>query len=123
MPRSTPSSDLTGSRSCLRRGEIAIDDAADAGTMSRVDAALAFHESSRLSDRRPFHARWSGSLLADTPGRYRLEIFTDGGIEFEVDGETVVDVRPAPNPRTLRADLTLTAGPHAMTIHYTYVRG
>jgi 4-amino-4-deoxy-L-arabinose transferase-like glycosyltransferase len=103
-------------------GEITVDDAPDAA-VTRQDAALAFNESARLSDRRPYHARWGGSLLVDDPGRYRLEVYTDGGVELDIDGTTIVDARPAPNPRSLRADLNLTAGPHPIAVRYTYLRG
>lgn len=103
------------------RGVLTVDET-DAVT-TRDDATLAFRESSRLTDREPFHATWAGTLLVERGGQHRLELYTDGGGELLVDGKTVVEGKASPNPRSLRADLNLTAGPHAIEVRYTYVRG
>ena len=103
------------------RGLLTVDETDEAAP--RHDAALAFRESSRLSDRKPFHATWSGTLLVERAGQHRLELFTDGGGERVVDGKThrrrEAVAEPAlaprrPEPRT---------GPHAIEVRYTYVRG
>jgi hypothetical protein len=103
-------------------GILSIDDPA-AAAIEHDDAALAFRESSRLSDRRPFHAGWTGTLLVERNGLHRLELFTDGGGELIVDGRSILEARPAPATRSLRVDQTLTPGPHTLEVRYTYVRG
>jgi len=103
------------------RGLLTIDEAPM--PIAREDAALAFRESSRLSDRRPFRATWTGALLVERSGLHRLELFTDGGGSLVVDGQTILEGRPAPNARSLRAEQTLTAGEHTFEVRYAYVRG
>ena len=103
-------------------GTLSVDEAAAVAT-ERNDAALVFRESSRLSDRRPYHAGWTGTLIVERGGLHRLELFTDGGGELIVDGKSILEARPSPNPRSLRADQTLAPGPHTLDVRYTYVRG
>jgi 4-amino-4-deoxy-L-arabinose transferase-like glycosyltransferase len=103
------------------RGLLSIDDGP--ANLPRDDAALAFRESSRLSDRRPFHASWSGLLVIERNGAHRLEVYTDGGCELILDGRTVLEAKAAPNPRSVRADQPLTPGPHTLEVHYSYLRG
>ena len=105
-------------------GEITVEERGRESTVVRLDPALAFLESSRLVDgQRPYRARWTGTLLADVPGTYRLDLYTEGTAELLIDGKTVVEVRAAPNARSLRADVALAPGPHSLEVRYGYIRG
>jgi hypothetical protein len=105
------------------RGELVVAERDREVRSARHDASLVFRESSRLSEGRPFEMRWIGHLLVDTPGEYRLELYTDGGAELLLHGRPVIQGRPAPEPRSLRTDLHLDSGAHPIEVHYTYTRG
>jgi hypothetical protein len=106
------------------RGEIVVENRSDTRTIGRTDTAIAFRETSRLTDGESFDATWVGHLHVETPGTYRLELFTDGTSELLIDGKTVTEGRGTPNSaRALRADLELAAGPHQLELRYRYVRG
>lgn len=105
------------------RGELAFDGDGEAVIQSRADATLAFREASKLSGGEPFRASWTGQLLVETAGEYRLELYTDGQAELVLDGRAIIQGRASPQPRSLRADLHLAPGPHSLVVRYGYIRG
>jgi 4-amino-4-deoxy-L-arabinose transferase-like glycosyltransferase len=105
------------------RGQVLVDGKDVSAAQPRFDATLAFREAGDLTAKESFEARWTGSLLITKPGRYRLEIFTDGGADLALNGETLIAARSAPNPRAVRADVTLAAGAHPLEVAYRYLRG
>lgn len=103
--------------------EIGLDEETGDRTVERIDPAVVYAAASELMDGRPYHARWSGFLLTDQEGKYRLETYTDGGVVLMLDGQQIVAGAPAADPRTLGADLQLKPGRHELQLRYTYVRG
>ncbi|MFN8524939.1 MAG: glycosyltransferase family 39 protein [Chloroflexota bacterium] len=92
-------------------------------TSSVVDPTVAFREASRLSDGRPFRARWAGWLAADRQGTYRFNIYSDGAVGLRIGDRLVAEGRTAPEPRSVQGEIWLEAGSHAIELHYAYIRG
>ncbi|MFN8526820.1 MAG: glycosyltransferase family 39 protein [Chloroflexota bacterium] len=105
------------------RGELVVEGRGAGAALERLDPAVAFREASRLSAGAPFRATWAGTLTPPAAGLYRLEVFTDGGVDLLLGGRSVVQGRPAPEARSLRADVPLGREASPIELRYVYQRG
>src|SRR6266508_1708507 len=64
-----------------------------------------------------FSVRWSRTLTL-AAGSYRFTTDTDDGVRLKVDGVTVIDHFAPQAPTIWQADVTLTAGEHAIVMEY-----
>jgi len=88
------------------RGLIGEYTGGEAATFSRVDGALSFVWGAGTPDARlrqgPFSVRWSGYLMSQAPGEYRLYAYAQGRVAIELNGETLLDAE-AKQPGWLKA--------------------
>jgi len=90
-------------------------------TFSRIDPSIAFNWGAGSPD--PlitpdlFAARWV-STQSFQAGAYRFFALVDDGVRLYVDGNLVIDEWFEHNGSTLFADVTLTAGVHALRVDY-----
>jgi 4-amino-4-deoxy-L-arabinose transferase-like glycosyltransferase len=88
----------------------------------RVDPAIGLREARRDTsiDQRPFVARWSGLLKAESSGRYLFEVGARGLSTLRVDGRDVLSARTgAPSYGAVE----LQSGSHAIELLYECERG
>lgn len=69
----------------------------DERTFKRVDSRIAFAWGEQTPDRRlpgkDFEVDWSGYLMSQTPGKYRLSAWVDGDLRIELAGKVVLEAR------------------------------
>jgi beta-glucosidase len=65
-----------------------------------------------------FSARWTGTLTAPATGTYVMATNSDDGSRVFIDGTQVVDNWGNHGPRTVTAEVPLTAGPHDLRVEY-----
>jgi hypothetical protein len=65
----------------------------------------------------PYDAVWRGSLVAPTPGSYRMDLLTSGTAELKIGGQTVLRSSGAPD-KPLDASVVLSAGQHSVELSF-----
>ena len=64
-------------------------------TVSRVDRSVAVAWDGTAPDRRlaagPIQSTWTGYLMSQAPGAYRLKAYFQGQLSIELDGQTVLE--------------------------------
>ena len=91
----------------------------------RTDGFLGFRDTqTALGIGRPVAAAWQGSLRVPAAGTYYFDTFSNGPSSIFLDDRLVLDNRLGDGvPRSLGAAVELTAGEHAVDIHYRWNRG
>ena len=65
-----------------------------------------------------FAIHFRGKLAVDTPGTYMFELLSDDGAKLYINGKLVVDNDGTHGPLSRKSYVALTAGFHAVEIHY-----
>jgi len=96
----------------------------------RIDQKLNFDwahiEPDPLASDAKFSVRWTGNLIANTPGTYSFSIKADGGYRLFIDGKNIIDqwnrTKNTRQVKTAKVD-GLEAGKHALRIEYRHHGG
>ncbi len=92
--------------------------------VERVDRAIGFRDMMKvLRLEPPLTADWQGTLMLPSTGNYSFALDATGAADITLDRRTLITIPPGgTNLQTQTATLTLTAGPHPITIHYSWER-
>lgn len=88
---------------------------------SRIDTRLVNGWKQAAFPNDPFSVRWSGHVLAERPGRYRLALTADDSAWLSLDGRQVVYSRPT--PAAVESIVRLDAGLHPIELSYVDAGG
>ena len=90
-------------------------------SVTRIDEGLSFDWGASAADLRlpagPFHAEWSGKLLARSPGQHVFHGFVAGGVVVEIDGQVVLKTAQQWGFDSGTA-FALSAGEHNIRVRY-----